>query len=159
VVNQNALCRSLLVSGIFKYIATRLVFSKVLQFPIYKEESIGQMMNLVTSDVEMLEFAMYTCFFFLCPVLVLMTLGALIPFIGWVAVLTIVACLILFVCSLLIGPFIIRTRHRIADSVDRRSNVLTDIIEGIRLIKSMGWEDVFRTKISDAKTDEISGYR
>jgi hypothetical protein len=36
---------------------------------------------------------------------------------------------------------------------------MTDIIEGIRLIKQMGWEDFFRQKISDAKTAEVVGYK
>jgi hypothetical protein len=46
----------------------------------------------------------------LWPFAVLLTLGTLIPFIGWVAVLTVIVCVVLFFCSVLIGPFIVRVR-------------------------------------------------
>jgi hypothetical protein len=59
IVNQNAYRIGLMCSGLFKYIATRLIFSKVLMFPIYKGENIGKMINLVTSDIEILDFSFY----------------------------------------------------------------------------------------------------
>ena len=72
-------------------------------------------------------------------------------FIGWQALMGVI-----FLCFLL--PYYGETssvsaalRLRIAEKSDQRISLMTEVVSGIRAIKTHGWEDEYREKIKDTR--------
>ena len=57
------------------------------------------------------------------------------------------------------GRLIFLIRQKVAKISDKRLKLTTEIIEGIRLLKQFGWEDLFRSKVNDIRSKEVTQQR
>jgi len=152
----------LIMIGRVKNHASMLVFEETLQFSIpslSEGNKSGKIVNVIGSDLEILEIFITSIFVWAIPPL----------FIGGVVVVAIifgVAGVIGLVLSILHLPALIYIgglvkKNRIAFTVfsDERIKLISNLIEGIKVVKLYGWEFPFLEYIYKARNKEVSGLR
>jgi ABC-type bacteriocin/lantibiotic exporter with double-glycine peptidase domain len=127
--------------------------------PIYSNENFGAILNVATSDVELVE---YFTFYIVLPTIptgILFALLFFIPFIGWVCTIIVAMCLLFILVGFSTSPIIVRLRNEIAAKTDKRNSMLANILEGIRVIKISTLERIFLEEMNEIRREEISKYR
>ena len=115
--------------------------------------SIGQVINLVSNDVQRIEGDTFQLFFLgIRSIVELLTVTFLLVYlIGWQAVMGIILlCMCLpYVAGLSYAGGVLRLRT--AAVTDHRITLINQVVSGIRAIKSNVWEDEYRGKIKNIR--------
>ena len=114
--------------------------------------STGRVIDLLSNDLQRMEEAALW-FGPIIPSLLTIVVATflLLYLIGWQALMGVI-----FLCFLL--PYYVETssasaalRLRTAEKSDQRISLMTEVVSGIRAIKTHGWEDEYREKIKDTR--------
>jgi ABC-type multidrug transport system fused ATPase/permease subunit len=132
-----------------------MLFEKMLRLPIYSDEDFGKLINMATSDVDIIEWGALFNAAPGIPAAILLSFFFLIPIMGWISVITIVLCWLFILIGLTTSPIIVRLRNEIAAKADLRGSTLSNIIEGIRVIKISTLERIFIEEMAEKRADEI----
>lgn len=135
--------------------ALHLLFQKLSRLR-RNSESVGQLLNIVSSDVERLRDALqYSLFIFTTPV----TLIAIIILGYWLLGPSIFAGFVVLILSV---PFQTKMaklagtlRRESAAITDRRVKMMLEILNAAQLIKLYAWEEPFQDKIARVRAEEI----
>ena len=114
--------------------------------------STGRVVGLVSNDVQRMEEAPFwfcTIIIFL-PKMVVATF-LLLYLIGWQALMGVIFLCFLAPYYALMSSFSAALRMRTAAESDQRISLMTEVVSGIRAIKTHGWEDEYREKIKDTR--------
>lgn len=115
--------------------------------------STGQVINLVSNDVQRIEGDTFQLFFLgIRSIVELLTVTFfLVYLIGWQAVMGIILlCMCLpYVAGLSYAGAVLRLRT--AAVTDHRITLINQVVSGIRAIKSNVWEDEYRGKIKNVR--------
>ena len=109
----------------------------------------GQVIDLVSNDVQRLDEATFRRFFasMFTPFVLVAVVALLVVFVGWQAVMgvTFFCCLVPYFVGLSYAGA--KLRKRTAVKSDQRISLMNEVVSGIRAIKTHAWEDEYREKI------------
>uniref|UniRef100_A0A1I7UQC4 Channel conductance-controlling ATPase n=1 Tax=Caenorhabditis tropicalis TaxID=1561998 RepID=A0A1I7UQC4_9PELO len=135
-----------------------LLYKKALRLSLTSlmETNSGQLIQLLNTDAAKLEQAfLFLHYVWLCPLLMVFY-----AFILWYSFGA--SCLVGFVVMMCIVTFQVYfsyqlgvNRRNIADKMDLRLKVMSEIIKGMKVIKMHGWEKAFADKITVLREEEI----
>ena len=83
----------------------------------------------------------------LVPLFIIICTIFLCLIIGWAGLISCILFLGVSVCMLLLGRKIVKHKLVAAQAADKRSQMMTNIIEGIRVVKMQTWETSFSDRI------------
>lgn len=135
-----------------------LLYTKISSLSSYviKSSKLGRITNLLASDLGVFELKLgtfLTCFAF--PIVCIGCTVLLIIRLGWPGVLGVIIVVLTFPLSNLIskrnGQYITQINHY----KDKRVQITTQVIEGIKYIKLYGWQIAFRRIIQSLREQEI----
>lgn len=118
------------------------------------DAAAGNMINIAASDLELFEFAIFAITLISTPVyfigvlaVLYLTIGVA-GFVGW-------AMMLVFTVGIIFASKVTKSmRMKIGKFSDKRTRLLTNVIEGIRICKLYGWDEGFIRLISDIKAKE-----
>ena len=114
--------------------------------------STGRVIDLVSNDVQRMEEAP----FWFCTIITSLPKTVVATFlllylIGWQALMGVIFLCFLAPYYALMSSFSAALRLRTAVESDQRISLMTEVISGIRAIKTHGWEDQYREKIENTR--------
>lgn len=147
--------RSALTSLIFE--KTFTVSSGAISHPDY---SSGRIVNMVSNDIEKVNQFWWTAMdVWSIPFQIVVSIGLLYRLVGWCGV---VAVGILFL-SLPTDGLILRAQNRfqanLSKAMDDRIRNTVEVLSNIRIVKYMGWESLFLSRITERRAKEIENMR
>lgn len=115
----------------------------------------GKLINVVANDLELFEFIPYALNAFAVPVHVVAIGIVLYFYLGPIGPICSVILFILMGLSVLLSKIPKRMREKIGAISDSRVKLLTNIIEGIRIVKLYGWDDGMQTLMDNYRKNEM----
>ena len=115
--------------------------------------STGHVIDLVSNDVQRLEADTVRLFLNIpfCILQLVMVSSLLLHFIGWQSTMGITLLCILLPCFGGLSYGGAALRFRTAAVSDRRISLISQVISGIRAIKSYAWEEEYQQKIRNVR--------
>ncbi len=126
-------------------------------FSLKSQTDIGKLANLLVNDMVSIEIRI-TLFLntFTFPLVLLGTTTLLIIRVGWVAVVGVIIVILFIPISNLISSHNGDVIGKENTLKDRRVDLTTDLIEGIKYIKLYGWELAFKKIIGNIREEQIN---
>ncbi|CAM1309247.1 ABCC4 (predicted) [Pycnogonum litorale] len=126
-----------------------------LSYQGYSETDAGQIVNLVTNDVNELDMA-YPNINYVATVPVQSIIVAVIIWyeMGSYSVLGVFMFMLVIVMQSSLGKVLVKLRRLKMAATDKRVKLMNGILTGIKVIKMYGWEDRFLKLLSDRRKDE-----
>ena len=114
--------------------------------------STGRVIDLVSNDVQRMEEAP----FWFCTIItslpkIVVATFLLLYLIGWQALMGVIFLCFLAPYYALMSSFSAALRLRTAAESDQRISLMTEVVSGIRAIKTHGWEDEYRGNIENTR--------
>lgn len=156
-------CFEMMRLGIQIRVATSyLIFRKAvkLSHAALAQSTIGQMVNLLSNDVDRFDLVViFIPFIWIAPIQVMLTMGILWSIIGSTS-LTLLVILFIFMCiqSYLSQKFSYY-RTTIANLTDIRARYINEVITAIRVVKTYAWERHWHEKITKARNNEMKAIK
>ena len=131
--------------------------STSLQIPLISQQSLretttGNVIHLISNDVQRVEQAPIWIFTALMSVLELAAVVALLLYLfGWQSVMGILFLLVLLPCFVVISALCAQLRQETAEVTDRRITLMNELVTGIRALKAHAWEEDYRKKIREVR--------
>ncbi|CAG0890313.1 unnamed protein product [Cyprideis torosa] len=121
------------------------------------ETTVGQMVNLLSNDVNRFEQALfYVSYFWVGPIMTVMGCFILGYYLTWQAAIGGFAVLFLLIpLQSYMGRMFSRYRLKIAGKTDERVRLMNEILDAMRVIKMYAWEKPFAEKVDFARRAEI----
>ncbi|XP_078346056.1 ATP-binding cassette subfamily C member 4-like [Oculina patagonica] len=135
-----------------------VIFRKILVLGQHtlNEFTKGHVIDLVSNDVQRMEQAARQFFRLLVAIFdVCVAVPLLWYFIGWQALMGIIFLFVLVPFGGFLSYLSGKLRLKTAVISDRRINLMTEIVAGIREVKTHAWEWFFRNQIKDTRSDEM----
>ncbi|XP_016118047.1 multidrug resistance-associated protein 9-like [Sinocyclocheilus grahami] len=132
-----------------------LAFKKIISLRSLTSISIGETINVLTSDgYRMFEAIMFGTFLLCVPFLLIICIIYACIILGYTALIGILVYLIFlpiqFSIARLIGVF----RRRAVSVTDRRVRTMNEVLTCIKLIKMYAWEESFEKTVTDIRKSE-----
>uniref|UniRef100_A0AAQ5XAY2 ATP-binding cassette, sub-family C (CFTR/MRP), member 12 n=1 Tax=Amphiprion ocellaris TaxID=80972 RepID=A0AAQ5XAY2_AMPOC len=128
-------------------------FQKVISLRVHSGISMGEMINVLTSDGHRLfEAVLFGSFILSTPVLFIVCIVYACYILGYTA-LTGVCTYIVFI-DIFMRALINRFRWKAMQVTDSRVRTMNEILSSIKLIKMYAWEDSFEKKVADLRKIE-----
>ncbi|XP_028812284.1 multidrug resistance-associated protein 9 [Denticeps clupeoides] len=132
-----------------------LAFQKIISLRILSNISVGEMINLLTSDsYRMFEAVVFGTFLFCVPVLLILCVGYACYILGNTALIGVVVYLIFIPIQFFVARLINLLRKKAVIVTDTRVRTMTEVLTCIKLIKMYAWESSFEKKITDLRRNE-----
>ncbi|KAK7002404.1 oligomycin resistance ATP-dependent permease YOR1 [Favolaschia claudopus] len=124
------------------------------------EHSVGQITTMISSDAEKFDLLSYLFhYLWIAPIQLILVIGLLIKTIG-------VSALVGFGLLIVIAPpqsilvkIMFDQRAKGVKITDARVRLITEVLQGIRLIKFYGWESFYVDRIQEMRMRELSTIR
>jgi len=113
------------------------------------------MINIATTDIDMFEYLSLLNALWFGPLFFVVAMVTMYMVAGVAGVIGLSIIALLIPICIINGRLIFAIRQRVAKISDKRLKLTTEIIEGIRILKQFGWEDLFRTKVNDIRSQEV----
>ncbi|KAJ3212821.1 hypothetical protein HDU67_003594 [Dinochytrium kinnereticum] len=119
--------------------------------------SVGKIVTLMSSDTEKIrESCMYLYFAITSPPLMIGCLIGLISLLGWPALAGLLILILTIPASYAIAGWAKKILSELMGNTDRRTNIVNETLQGIRIIKFFAWEPNFLRKIKEARSKEMA---
>ena len=134
-----------------------LIFRKSLKLSFTKGGIVGQAINLIGNDAEkMCRASQLFQNFWWQPTAMLISLFFLTVYIGTLSALVALAFMVmLFPIQIKIAEAVSNLRRKLLVHSDKRVSLLNSIIEGIRAIKLLAWENVVKKQVDEVRGQEL----
>ena len=142
-----------------KGILIELCYEKILKqdlADLSSEGGVGKIMNLVNSEVENIEGLQNLPGLLSIPLILVISTAFLYTILGVSSFVGILTMLMHLPITYLIGKLIAIFRSKTFCISDKRLNLISDLVDGIKTIKLYGWESHFLKKIIQARSEELS---
>ncbi|KAJ3105437.1 hypothetical protein HDU97_008053 [Phlyctochytrium planicorne] len=123
------------------------------------EESsgVGKIVTLMSSDVEKIREATVNIYeFATTPPQIVASLVGLVWLLGWPALTGVVIMILTLPATYYVSEIFNETLDKLMSCTDKRTNVVNEMLQSIRIIKFFAWEPNFLKKIKDARAKEMS---
>ncbi|XP_026793420.3 ATP-binding cassette sub-family C member 12 isoform X1 [Pangasianodon hypophthalmus] len=132
-----------------------LAFQKIIKLRTLSDVTVGEMVNVLTSDgYRIFEAGLFGTFLLCIPLLLLVCIIYSCYILGYTALIGIIIYLIFLPIQFFIG-FLIRVFRKKAVSVtDKRVRTMNEVLTCIKLIKMYAWEESFEKKITGIRKEE-----
>ncbi|CAD8172558.1 unnamed protein product [Paramecium pentaurelia] len=145
-----------------RMILTNFIFDRILELKAYeiKEFSVGNIMNLVSGDINAIEFQLnFVYAIAIIPGSIIFASVILwLRFNGPIGLIAILICIIIYPLQILIQKSVQKVLTQVKLKQDNRISFQNQLIEGIRLIKMYVWEKAFQDKIQAIRRQEVFNY-
>ncbi|OCT95309.1 multidrug resistance-associated protein 5 [Xenopus laevis] len=132
-----------------------LAFKKMLRLKQSKDITTGELVNMCSSDGQRLfEVASVGCMLAASPVIGIMGLVYTALFLGPSALLGSAVFIIFYPFMMLASKLTAYFRKKCIVVTDRRVRLMNEILNCIKFIKMYAWENTFRNKIQDIRSEE-----
>uniref|UniRef100_A0A673KPL3 Multidrug resistance-associated protein 9-like n=1 Tax=Sinocyclocheilus rhinocerous TaxID=307959 RepID=A0A673KPL3_9TELE len=139
------------VKGAFSMLA----FKKIISLRSLTSISIGETINVLTSDgYRMFEAIMFGTFLLCVPFLLIICIIYACVILGYTALIGILVYLIFLPIQFLIARLIGVFRRRTVSVTDRRVRTMNEVLTCIKLIKMYAWEESFEKTVTDIRKKE-----
>ncbi|XP_022093816.1 ATP-binding cassette sub-family C member 9-like isoform X2 [Acanthaster planci] len=144
----------------FRSAVQTMVFEKSLRISTFVissgEMTTGQIANHMSTDaVNIFTMMIYICWMVTVPVQVFVTLALLLGQIGYSAVLGMVVFAVFVPLQAVIGKYMAKLEEQTLSFADVRLKLSSEVLQGIKLLKMYGWEDLFGREIKKIRQWEI----
>lgn len=159
---QIGFTESYILASRIKSALAMLLYAKISSLTSYviKSSELGKITNLLASDLGVIEMRMATFLNGLTfPIVLIGSAIILILRLGWPGIIGVVMVLLVFPITNLISKNNGALIQEINIYKDKRIQITTEIIEGIKYIKLYGWEIAFRRIIQGLREKEIENYK
>eukprot|EP00127_Corallochytrium_limacisporum_P000576 Clim_evm3s20 gene=Clim_evmTU3s20 len=134
-------------------------FKKSLKLPLYikgREVSTGQIVNHISTDMlKIIMFYMLVNTLWAAPIQVLLTIGFLVSQIGVSALLGFAVIVVLVPIVGRIARAIGILQRRILVHTDKRLKFTNELLQGMKIVKMMGWQEPMAENIGEARKKEL----
>ncbi|KAK2913918.1 hypothetical protein Q8A67_002317 [Cirrhinus molitorella] len=139
------------VKGAFSMLA----FNKIISLRSLTSISIGETINVLTSDgYRMFEAAMFGTFLLCVPFLLIICIIYSCVILGYTALIGILVYLIFLPIQFSIARLIGAFRRRAVSVTDKRVRIMNEVLTCIKLIKMYAWEESFEKTVTDIRKNE-----
>uniref|UniRef100_A0A669CI97 ATP binding cassette subfamily C member 12 n=1 Tax=Oreochromis niloticus TaxID=8128 RepID=A0A669CI97_ORENI len=158
-------CKALLISLLWamnlrtavrlKGAFSAVAFQKIISLRVYSSVSMGEMINVLTSDGHrMFEAVLFGSFVLSSPVLFIMCIVYACYILGYTALTGVFTYLIFVPVQIYLAKFINKFRWKSLLITDSRVHTMNEILNSIKLIKMYAWEDSFEKTIAGLRKNE-----
>jgi ABC-type multidrug transport system fused ATPase/permease subunit len=136
---------------------TTLIYCKCLRLRLTDIiASNSEVVNLISTDTEKLVQSMYYFHWLWASILeILICIALSASAIGWSALGGLLVMVVMIPIQGKLGKRIGVLRRQMVQHTDRRVRAMSEILEGIKIIKLFGWEATFVERVIAARADEI----
>lgn len=112
----------------------------------------GQVIDLVSNDVERMERVPLALLFMVSPLIQLLVVTLLLlHYVGWQGLMGMIFLIFLVPYLAVLSSANAALRLRTAAASDKRISLMNEVVSVIRAIKTHAWEDEYRNRIKDAR--------
>ncbi|KAF5283715.1 hypothetical protein FQR65_LT13750 [Abscondita terminalis] len=124
------------------------------------ETTIGQMVNLLSNDVNRFDVAvLFTHYFWIGPIQAIICTYFMYEEVGYSALIGVLALFLFIPLQFGLAKMIARFRLKTATKTDERVRLMNEVISGIQVIKMYTWEQPFARFVALARRNEIKFIR
>ncbi|XP_072527070.1 ATP-binding cassette sub-family C member 12 [Salminus brasiliensis] len=132
-----------------------LAFQKIISLQTLNGVTVGEMINVLTSDgYRMFEAVLFGTFLLCIPVLLIVCIVYSCFILGYTALIGIMTYLIFIPVQFFVARLINILRRHAVSITDKRVRTMNEVLTCIKLIKMYAWEDSFEKKITDIRKKE-----
>ncbi|KAJ3100111.1 hypothetical protein HDU97_002493 [Phlyctochytrium planicorne] len=118
--------------------------------------SIGRIVSLMSSDAKIIREAMpYLFDIVLVSLEISGAIGALLYIVGWPGLVGLSVMIASFPATYFVSKWITGIVKLLSAATDARTTVINEVLQGIRIIKYLGWENRFEERISETRLKEL----
>ena len=122
--------------------------------------AVGSTVNLISQDAQRFyESCVYGVFLVSAPVATLVVLGAMWAILGPTVLAGFCIMFIVLIIGVNIGKFNGRVRRETVRITDQRVKLMTELLNGIKLVKLYAWEAAFADKVQGVRSAETTSLR
>ncbi|XP_046906915.1 ATP-binding cassette sub-family C member 12 [Hypomesus transpacificus] len=132
-----------------------LAFSKIISLRVVNSISVGEMINVLTSDgYRMFEAVVFGTFLLCIPVLLIICISYACYILGYTALIGVLVYFVFIPIQFFMARLINIFRRKAVVVTDNRVRTMNEVLTCIKLIKMYAWETSFDKKILDIRQDE-----
>ncbi|KAL7833683.1 hypothetical protein AOLI_G00286430 [Acnodon oligacanthus] len=132
-----------------------LAFEKIISLRTLSGITVGETINVLTSDsYRMFEAVIFGTFLLCVPVLLVVCIIYACFILGYTALIGVITYLIFIPIQFFIARLINVLRRRAISVTDKRVRTMNEVLTCIKLIKMYAWEESFEKKITDIRKKE-----
>jgi ABC-type siderophore export system fused ATPase/permease subunit len=122
-----------------------------------EQASLGKIVTLMSVDTEQIRnmFSSFQDALIALPLSFIISLSSLYFILGYSTFAGISVMLVVGPISTHIGKSVLEFEKKVLENTDRRVHIINEVLQGIRLVKYMGWETHFIDRIGKAREDEL----
>lgn len=144
------------LKGAFSAVA----FQKVLSLRVNNGFTMGEMINVLTSDGHrVFEAVIFGGFMLISPVLFIACIVYACYILGYTALAGVLTYIIFIPLQAFIGKMIQTFKYHAIKSTDKRVRKMNEILSSIKLIKMYAWEESFEMEVAGIRKDERANMR
>ncbi|KAJ3320037.1 hypothetical protein HDU76_000398, partial [Blyttiomyces sp. JEL0837] len=120
------------------------------------DATVGKIVTLMSSDAEKIRDIlpyMYDVINF--PIQIMFSIAALMFVVGWPALAGLAVMVLTLPATYYISHYTNEVFDKLMDRADKRTNIVNEALQGIRIIKYFAWEQNFLKKINNARKEEL----
>lgn len=137
-----------------------LAFQKILLLRVNNGFTMGEMINVLTSDGHrMFEAVIFGSFILVSPVLLIACVVYACYILGYTALAGVLTYIVFVPVQGFMGKMIQRFKFAAITSTDGRVRKMNEILSSIKLIKMYAWEESFEKEVAGIRKDEKSSMR
>ncbi|KAJ7290727.1 multidrug resistance-associated ABC transporter [Mycena rebaudengoi] len=124
------------------------------------EHSVGQITTMISSDAEKFDLLSYLAHYtWIAPLQLIIVIGLLIKTIGVSALVGFGLLIVAAPPQAILVKIMFDQRVKGVKITDARVRLITEVLQGIRLVKLYGWEDFYVERIQEMRTREVKTIR
>ncbi|KAJ3112677.1 hypothetical protein HDU96_004307 [Phlyctochytrium bullatum] len=118
--------------------------------------SVGKIVTLMSTDTEKIrEAGCYLFYLLTAPLQIFASILGLIYLLGWAAAASLAIMLLTLPVTFILARWVHGIMQRLMAATDRRTEIVHEALQGIRIIKLFAWEPQFRARIAAARAAEL----
>lgn len=125
---------------------------------LQQENNSGKILNIVGTDIELFELLYMSHYIWTLPVYIIVAVGILWYYIGYAGIVGVGIIVAHLIIIIFLGKVVMTIRLKIGKITDSRVKMITNLIEGIKLVKLYTWEKPYLTMIKNERNKEIFQY-
>ncbi|KAK7199134.1 pentamidine resistance protein 1 [Novymonas esmeraldas] len=164
VMTNKQMHRARRVSSLFRTSALALVFEKCLTVSpdalSRPDMNTGRVLTMASSDMESIKnFPIQVMFLWMAPAMLVFYIAYIFSLVGWSALAGLLVVLVSLPVQGWVTALMGSTQESLSGCTDQRLRRTNELLSGIRVVKTMGWESKFLSAIEDDARAEELHYR
>ncbi|KAK7454037.1 hypothetical protein VKT23_011548 [Stygiomarasmius scandens] len=124
------------------------------------EHSVGKITTMISTDATRLDlFSSYVHNVWIAPIQIIIGIGLLIGQLGYSALVGLGVLVLGFPIQLILIRIMFKQRRKGVKITDSRVRMTTEVLQGVRLIKSYAWEEFYTSQVQNIRKREIRTVR